>query len=178
MGLLLWVRQSIQVELDKYHKVNTYTYLAGLQHYNIKNCSKQSVAQPLWCKVTDQSLRGSHCWACWMAQEEGDGLSKEKLFYGCHEYYSLNRMNHHPMNEINNISSTWRCFTRTSLTSPSVPNLELWATSSLSSVIVRYWQPNESLFHLCVLMLIIEYISRPPMTLHTTTLATIFWRSQ
>ena len=36
MGLLLWVGQSIQVELDKYHKVNTYTYLAGLQHYNIK----------------------------------------------------------------------------------------------------------------------------------------------
>ena len=50
------------------------------------------------------------------------------------------------MNDINNISSTWRCFTRTSLTSPSVPNLELWPTSSLSSVIVRYWQPNESLF--------------------------------
>ena len=27
--------------------------------------------------------------------------------------------------DINNISSTWRCFTKTSLTSPSVPTLEL-----------------------------------------------------
>ena len=140
MGLLLWVRQSIQVELDKYHKVNTYTYLAGLQHYNIKNCSKQSVAQPLWCKVTDQSLRGSHRWASWMAQEEGERLSKERLGW-FPNWYDIWWYNIYI-----NISSTWRCFTRTSLTSPSVPNLELWPTSSLSSLIVRYWQPNKSLF--------------------------------